>query len=82
MACSLAVNPSLARRAAITPLRAARPACSGLTIVPMFSFSPQAEDAAMPRAWAVAIASRPSTRAAAAAAPIVPIDDVQCHPRW
>ena len=40
-----------------------------------------AADAAMPRAWRTAVASSPSTRAAAAAAPIVSIDDVQCHPR-
>ena len=40
-----------------------------------------AADAAMPRAWRTAPVSSPSTRAAAAAAPIVPMDDVQCHPR-
>ena len=38
MACSDAVNPSRARSAASTPLRAASPPCSGLTIVPKFSF--------------------------------------------
>ncbi len=35
----------------------------------------------MPSACRVACASRPSTRATAAAAPSVPIDEVQCQPR-
>ena len=34
----------------MTPLRAAAPACSGFTIVPKFSLSPHASDAAMPSA--------------------------------
>ncbi|MNC86567.1 hypothetical protein D3C83_22390 [compost metagenome] len=50
-------------------------------MLPMFSLKPHAADAAMPSAWRAADASRPSRRAAAAAAPIVPIDEVQCHPR-
>ena len=34
----------------MTPLRAAMPACSGFTMLPMFSFSPHADEAAMPSA--------------------------------
>ena len=49
-------------------------------MVPMFSLSPQAAEAAMPNACLVAVASSPKMRAAAAAAPSVPIEDVQCHP--
>ena len=63
------------------PFRAARPAWSGLTMLPRFSLSPQADDAAMPSACPVCVGDRPSARAAAAAAPTVPIVDVQCHPR-
>ena len=65
-----------------TPLRAASPACSGFTIVPKFSLRPDASDAAIASAWPAAAASRPSSRDAAAAAPIVPSVDVQCQPRW
>ena len=50
-------------------------------MLPMFSLSPQADDAAMPSACEGGAGVRPSTRAAAAAAPIVPMDEVQCHPR-
>jgi hypothetical protein len=47
IAFSLAVMPPFARSAAITPSRAASPACSGFTIVPKFSFKPEADEAAM-----------------------------------
>ena len=80
MARSDAVNASRARSAASTPLRAASPPCSGLTIVPKLSFRPHASDAAMDSARPVVSASRLMTRAAAAAAPMVPIVDVQCQP--
>ena len=52
--------------AANTPFRAARPACSGFTIVPKFSLRPDASDAAI--ASACAAASRPARAAALAAA--------------
>ena len=82
IAAGLAVIPACASSAATTPLRAASPACSGFTIVPKFSLRPEASDAAMASAWPVAPASSPSSRDAAAAAPIVPSVDVQCQPRW
>ncbi len=74
--------PPRASRAAVTPLRAARPAWRGFTIVPKFSFRPDASDAAIASAWPVAVAPSPRSRLTAAAAPIVPSVDVQCHPRW
>ena len=82
IASSLAVMPPRASSAASTPLRAASPACSGLTIVPKFSFRPDASDAAIASAWPAAAASSPSKRLTAAAAPIVPSVEVQCQPRW
>ena len=82
IADALASMPARASRAASTPLRAAKPPCSGFTIVPKFSFRPEAPDAAMASACAVRSGVRPSSRAAAAAAPIVPSVEVQCHPRW
>ena len=44
---SLAVIPARTNCAASTPLRAASPACSGFTIVPKFSFRPDASEAAI-----------------------------------
>ena len=81
MADALASIPARASSAARTPLRAASPLCSGFTIVPKFSFRPDASEAAMARACAVRSGVRPSRRDAAAAAPIVPSVDVQCQPR-
>ena len=81
MAAALAIIPARASCAATMPLRAARPAWSGFTIVPKFSFTPDASDAAIASACAAASASSPRMRAAAAAAPIVPSVAVQCHPR-
>ena len=66
----------------MTPLRAASPPCSGFTIVPKFSFNPDASDAAIASACPVVAASSFSNRDTAAAAPIVPSVDVQCQPRW
>jgi len=80
-ACALAVSPRRARPAASIALRAANPACSGFTIVPKFSFRPDASDAAIANACAVAASSSPRMRDTAAVAPTVPIVAVQCHPR-
>ena len=74
--------PDCASIAASTPLRAARPACSGFTIEPKFSLRPDASDAAIAIACAAASTLSPSNRLAAAAAPIVPSVDVLCQPRW
>lgn len=50
-------------------------------MLPRFSLSPHADDAAMPSACPVSAGVSRSTRAAAAAAPMVPSVDVQCQPR-
>ena len=62
IAAALAVIPACASSAASTPLRAASPACSGFTIVPKFSFRPDASDAAIASACPAAAASSPSSR--------------------
>ena len=49
---------------------------------PLVSAGLAAAEPAIPSACRVRAASRPSARAAAAAAPTVPIEDVQCQPRW
>jgi hypothetical protein len=73
--------PALGEQRGQHAIARGRPACSGLTMVPKFSFRPDAEDAAMASACAVAAAFRPSSRAAPAAALSAPSVDVQCHPR-
>ena len=75
-----AEDEGVIRRRARLQVRAASPPCKGLTIVPKFSFIPDASDAAIDKARVVSSASSPRTRAAVAAAPIVPIVEVQCHP--
>ena len=78
---SRAALPESARRpssrappisAATTPDSAARPAWNGFVMVPKFSRSPAASLAAIPNARSVWLRSRPSSFAAAAAAPIAP----------
>ncbi len=79
-AVSVAVNPSAASSAARTPLCAARPACSGLVMVPDWPSMPLAMELAMPNAVAVLAPDSPSRRLAAAAAPSVPNTPVGCQP--
>ena len=74
-------NPRFARRAAVTPVAAARPACSGLVIVPKTAFRAAACVPAIPNAWAVVLASSSRSCAEAAAAPKQPTVPVACHPR-
>ena len=56
------------------------PRASGLQSVPKFALIPLAMDAAMASACAVRSAERPSSLAAAAAAPKTPRVDVACQP--
>lgn len=77
---ALAVNPSAASSAAMTPLRAQWPICIGLVIVPKFAFTPDAMDAAIASAVAVCTGLRRSSTLLAAAAPKVPSVAVGCQP--
>ena len=74
------VKPRAASRAASRPFCAALPGCSGLDMVPKQLFSPAAWVPARPNAWVSASPSTPSSRAAAAAAPNVPVVAVVCQP--
>src|SRR5206468_11725791 len=80
-AASEAVRPSRASCAARMPLCAAWPAWYGFVIEPKFSLSPDAIEAAMPRAWRVWLTSSPRSLDAAAAQPRVPMVEVACQPR-
>jgi hypothetical protein len=76
----LAVKPRVARTAAITPLRAACPACSGLVIVPKLTAKLDASDALMPTAVTIAAGEAFKSFAQATAAAIVPTVPVECQP--
>ncbi len=73
------VNPLWARRAAVTPSLAARPALKGLAIVPKLSMSPDAWVPAIPSAWRMVSSSSPKSFPAATAAPKVPQVPVGCQ---
>ena len=72
--------PSRASSAAITPLWAQWPTCSGLVMVPKLALRPDANEAAMASAVAVCASVRFMSRAADAAAPNTPSVAVGCQP--
>ena len=67
-----ALAPALASRAALTPAAAQNPEVSGLASVPKPATIPPIPSVASAIALLVSFTLRPSTRAAPAAAPIVP----------
>ena len=71
------MNPSRANKAAVTPFSAARPAWSGLVIVPKFSRRPEAMLAAIPRVRISASSLRAKIFPTAIAAPNPPIVAVE-----
>ena len=75
------VNPRAASSAAMTPFCAARPTCSGLVIVPKLTRMPEADARGdRERVRRLRPASRPSSFAAAAAAPNVPMVPDEWNP--
>jgi hypothetical protein len=72
--------PAAARRAAVTPDCAARPAWNGFVMVPKFATTPAESEAAIPSAIVACSGSRRRRLAQAAAAATGPITAVGCQP--